>query len=456
MSFPNLLFSPCSIMQQQKNYLAHSALGTLLVIISLFALSLIPEFDIGGFHFKRINLLSDIIKKEAKTEAKKYVVVKKAKPVFADTCKTGITCIEDYTVDTSGMNDFFTGLNAADKRKVRIAWFGDSYVEGDIMLDPLRDSMQAIFGGYGVGFVPITSEVAAFRETIKHSYSGWKTFSIVGSRDDNHPLGFGGYTCIPTTESRSEYHSARRRRLSQFSSAKIFYGNASNGNLIINKDTIKIKPTRVMSAYAIEGLTNSFELSATDSGKVDLYGVSFESKTGLGIDNFAIRGNSGIGLAYVNESMYKRIDSLNHYDLVVLSYGLNVASEKAKNYDWYVTGMGRVIKMIKRAFPHSSILLIGCSDRAENIDGELQTVPMLKELVEVQRQMAMDNQICFWNLFEAMGGDSTMVKWASMEKHPYANKDYTHLTFSGGKKVADILLGTILYEKEKYDRKKKN
>ena len=81
---------------------------------------------------------------------------------------------------------------------------------------------------------------------------------------------------------------------------------------------------------------------------------------------------------------------------------------------------------------------------------------MLKELIDVQRQMAIDNQICFWNLFEAMGGDSTMVNWASMERHPYANKDYTHLTFYGGRKVADILMGTLLYEKEKYDRKKKS
>ena len=192
------------------------------------------------------------------------------------------------------------------------------------------------------------------------------------------------------------------------------------------------------------------------NGKADLYGVALESKTGICLDNFSMRGNSGIGLNYVNEKMYRAFDSIHPYDLVVLSYGLNVANEKSKNYDWYVRSMKPTIAMMKRAFPNSSIVLVGCSDRADNIDGELQTMPSVKRLVEVQRKMAADNQVCFWNLFEAMGGDSTMVNWANMPRHALANKDYTHLTFYGGKKVAEIFLRTILYEKEKYERRKKS
>ena len=435
--------------------MSQSAIGTLLVVVSLLALHIIPEFDIGSFHFKRINLFADILKKEDKAHLVADTL-KKMKPVFVDTCKAGITCIEDYTADTSGMTAFFSALSASDKRIVRVAWFGDSYVEGDIMLDPLRDSLQALFGGSGVGFVPITSEVAGFRETIKHSYGGWQTFCIVGDRSDEHPLGFGGYSFFAKAGNRTTYEPIKRKRLNQFGSVKIFYGNTDGSHLLLNEDTLKLDTSNHLKMITVDKEMSAVKLSVLDTGKLDLYGVSFEGKTGLNIDNFSIRGNSGIGLAFVKEEMYKDVDALHHYDLVVLSYGLNVASEKAKNYDWYVKGMTNVIKMVKRAFPHSSILLVGCSDRAEKIDGDYQTLPMLKELVDVQRQMAVDNQICFWNLFEAMGGDSTMVNWANMEKHPYANKDYTHLTFYGGKKVADILTGTLLYEKEKYDRKKKN
>ncbi len=440
---------------QQRNYLSESALGTLLVIVVLFFLYLIPEFDIGNFHFKRVNLLADIIRKKDMAHAAPDSL-KRVKPVFVDTCKNGIVCVEDYTTDTSGLSIFFNALSMSNRRVVRVAWFGDSYVEGDIMLDPLRDSLQAIFGGSGVGFVPITSEVAAFRETIKHSYKNWNTYSIVGERNDAHPLGFGGYTVTPKSGCKVQYNPIRRKRLNQFASAKVFYGNAENGFMLVNDDTIKVNPARQLSVLNIEKPLSSMQISLLDSSRLDLYGVSFEDRTGVSIDNFSMRGNSGIGLAHVKENMYRAADSLHHYDLVVLSYGLNVASEKAKNYDWYIKSMNNVIKMVRRSFPKSSILLVGCSDRGANIEGTYQTLPMLKELIDVQRQMAADNHICFWNLFEAMGGDSTMVNWANMEKHPYANKDYTHLTFYGGRKVADILLGTFLYEKEKYDRKKKS
>jgi hypothetical protein len=81
-------------------------------------------------------------------------------------------------------------------------------------------------------------------------------------------------------------------------------------------------------------------------------------------------------------------------------------------------------------------------------------MPNIKELISEQRKVAADNGICFWNLFEAMGGDSTMVRWVDAQP-ALANSDYTHLTFKGGRKISDILIGTLRYEKEKYDRRKK-
>lgn len=443
-------------MQQQQNYLGYTVVGTTLTILLLLVLYAIPEFDLGPFHFKRINIVADILKKEDKKPLLAQDTVKVIKPIYADTCKRGITCIEDYSTDTSGLNFFLSALDSVKKVPVRIAYFADSYVEGDIMLDPLRDTLQAVYGGSGVGFVPITSEVAGFRQTLLHSFDNWKTLSIVGDKDPEHPLGFSGYTAIPNKGNKVLYRAISRNRLNDFPTTKIFYGNCDESTLYVNGDSIKLKASKGLNAVDINSALKSIEISTPAQSNIDLYGASFESKTGVVVDNFSMRGNSGIGLSFVKEDMYKSLDSLHHYDLVVLAYGLNVASDKAKDYNWYIRSMNPTIAMIKKSFPNSSILLIGCSDRGANVDGDLKTMPMLKELVQVQRNMAMENHICFWNMFEAMGGDSTMVVWAGMGKHAYANKDYTHLTFYGGKKMADILMGTLLYEKEKYDRRKKS
>lgn len=435
----------------QENYLKYSVLGTAMLLALLLALYAIPEFDVGDFHFKRINMLADIMPatKEQSTKVDSSLIVK---PVYADTCKTGITCVEDYTADTSGMQHFLSVLDSAGVRPVRIAYFADSYVEGDIMLDPFRDTLQATFGGQGVGFVPITSEVAGFRQTVIHSYDNFTTYSIVGERNAEHPMGPAGHTFVPLEGNKVHYAAIKRPRLNSFPTAVLYYGNTDGAHVNLNDAPVELQASKGISKLrlgtGLQALNLSFE------GKVDLYGVSFEDTKGITVDNFSVRGNSGLGLGYVNEQMYRSFDALHPYDLVVISYGLNVASPKAKNYDWYTKSMSSTIAMMKRAFPNASIVVVGCSDRGEKVNGELQTMPGVKELIEVQRKMAADNKVCFWDLFEAMGGDSTMVEWAGM-KPKLVNGDYTHLTYYGGKKVADILMGTILYEKEKYERKRK-
>lgn len=435
-----------------QNYLKQTLIGTALVIASLLALSVIPEFDLGSFHFKPVNILADVLKKEKVIAQDTTAVV--IKPVYADTCKQGITCVEDYTKDSTGLDAFLGALDSAKNHKVRIAWFGDSYVEGDILLDPLRDTLQAIYGGSGVGFVPITSEVAGFRQTVIHSFGNWKTYAIVGEKSDEHPLGPAGYTAVPLEGNRVSYTVEKRKRLNVFPTAKLFYGNADSTTLLVNEQEVPITPGKRLHTKALGENLSGLKLSV--NGQADLYGVALESKTGITLDNFAMRGNSGIGLHYVNEKMYRDFDSLHHYDLVILSYGLNVANEKSKNYEWYVRSMKPTIAMMHRAFPNSAILVLGCSDRADNIDGEMQTMPSVKRLIQEQRKMAAENNVCFWDLQQAMGGDSTMIRWANLPKRPLANKDYTHLTFSGGKKVAEIFLNTILYEREKYERRKKS
>jgi hypothetical protein len=51
-----------------------------------------------------------------------------------------------------------------------------------------------------------------------------------------------------------------------------------------------------------------------------------------------------------------------------------------------------------------------------------------------------------------MGGEDSMVKFVTA-KPALAAKDYTHLTFKGGKKLASSLVKSLLFELEKYEKK---
>jgi len=68
----------------------------------------------------------------------------------------------------------------------------------------------------------------------------------------------------------------------------------------------------------------------------------------------------------------------------------------------------------------------------------------------MQRHMAQELHVGFFNLFEAMGGKDSM---AEMVKLGEANKDYTHLNFKGGKKLANLYYKAILATVENYKRR---
>ena len=60
-------------------------------------------------------------------------------------------------------------------RPVRIAFLGDSFVEGDILTADLRERLQSAYSGGGAEFAPMASPLTAFRRTVKTQSKGWTT-----------------------------------------------------------------------------------------------------------------------------------------------------------------------------------------------------------------------------------------------------------------------------------------
>ena len=112
-----------------------------------------------------------------------------------------MTCIEDYSDSTlRGMTPFYRALDelAQRPRQVRIAVFGDSFIEADILTADLRNMLQDKYGGCGVGFVTITSMTSGFRPTVRHSFGGWQSHSVMDSTFfDRKKQGISGHYLFP-------------------------------------------------------------------------------------------------------------------------------------------------------------------------------------------------------------------------------------------------------------------
>ena len=72
----------------------------LLVIAALLLLHFLPKIQIGERSLRQVDILADVMKKPVEAEVDSIsidsLLPPPPKPVFVDTCKTGITCIEDY------------------------------------------------------------------------------------------------------------------------------------------------------------------------------------------------------------------------------------------------------------------------------------------------------------------------------------------------------------------------
>jgi hypothetical protein len=455
-----------------KNKLHYSFLLCLTIIASLFLLSFIQEWNTGFAPLKKIDLLADIrpdsdttaidsarVEHEAVLEVEDSVQEKQDSIVqkVVERCKPGLTCIEDYSGNNSAMLKFMEALTRTEARdaKLRIAFYGDSFIEGDVFCGSVRDSLQSIFGGRGTGFVPITSNVTGFRNTIKHNYGNWRTYSLINKNGSAVEIGPAGYTFLPGQNNWVEYRASKQRYLNEFNSFKLFYKNSSRSTVL----QLSVDTTELLEPLSVSDQINEFtigtpkakrvrfEIYPTDS--VSVYGASFESTGGICIDNFSVRGNSGLNLSSIDSDLHSQFAELRRYKLVILQFGLNLVVAEKLNYQAYVSRMVAVINNLKKVFPDCSFLLLGISDHSINDNGTFQTMPAIMVMRDAQRLIAQRTGIAFWDTFAAMGGEGSMVRW-TQAKPPLGARDYTHLTFRGGKKLGGALVKSILYEKLKY------
>ena len=131
-----------------KNYLKYSLWLTLIVLFALIGMHWLPAITIDGHTMRRVDLLSDVRMPEPDKDevvADSLPPVPVVKPAFVDTCRSGMTCIEDYSDSTMrGMTPFYRALDEIQSkgRLVRIAVFGDSFIEADIFTADLREMLQ--------------------------------------------------------------------------------------------------------------------------------------------------------------------------------------------------------------------------------------------------------------------------------------------------------------------------
>lgn len=456
--------------QKDKDYLIYTFLTPLTVLLLLLLLSMIGEYRIGDWVVKRADILSTLrhrneqININALTYRRDTRAYKdsldSALQQIRDSVAEGIQPIEDFSDNQQELYRFYGLLDSVKQlnRPIRIAFMGDSFLEGDILVADFREMMHARYGGRGVGYVPMFNPSAGFRKTIGHTYSGWRDYSMVSNKRQmlsTHSL--MGQFCVSDSSAYSLYKgSTYKAHIDSFSVARLLYSSQRPVTLYyrINGESL----SHQVSLPASESI-HEYTITSDNIGSLHLtiaqrevvcYGVSLEDRKGIVVDNLALRSHSGIPISSIATQKIQELNSLQHYDLIILEYGLNATSHNITKYPAYEQQMTQVVSHLKQAMPHTALLLWSVGDRTTKSHGANITSPGVIGMIKAQRSIAQQSQIAFWNLFLAMGGEGSMS--SMVESVPaMANKDYTHINFAGGRHMAQLFFQTLMFEKQKYD-----
>lgn len=430
-------------------------------------------FGITWMPFKRVNLISDVVtaapppppappvKLTADTVAHKDSLQKDSVaasvPVQQDFALYQLArTVTDFNSDTlqSSLDSFsrkLYDLKNGVKRKVRIAYFGDSMIEGDLITQTLRRQLQDLFGGSGVGYVPITSPVSKFRISAYADYSdSWEEENFRKGKGNRLYLsGHLFHTSDGWVQIRDQSITSDTIRIEK----SLLCGTITKPATVrINNKPFTLQADQLFNRIVLGNDKARSVRLAVSNENLPFYGISFESESGIFVDNFPFRGVSGIELARIDSSFLASIAANNPYDLIVIQYGVNLLFKPNEtDFDWYGEMMEPVIRKIRNCFPKSDLIVVSTADRAFRYSGEYKSAIGIDSLIKVQARLAYATGSTFYNQFASMGGANSIVEWAK-RKPSLANKDYIHPNFRGAEILGNYFFEAIVNDYNKYVR----
>ena len=507
----------------KEDYTSRGWLVASATLLILFIVSLIPPISAGGIELRRASILSDLVRfddGESKTESEPQPEINVAEfevdleavaeqvaktqalasptgsatsasweGIFEEQPSGGEEFVEDQeplpsleelpTTDYSAILpeaslitpiEIFAqgGMGAWDrlyekllwnKEQVRVAFMGDSFVEGDILTADLRELLQDTFHGGGVGFAPVASPFTGFRQTIKTTSKGWTPYNIMQRKSAPAPYAddffVSGWVAKASAGASTRWDmTTKRRHLEEVERARLLFicRQRAEIGLKLNDGQERVfffEGDEVVRQIVVEQeQIRSLEMTILNGAETFTgIGAEFDSKKGVAVDNFSIRSNNGQAMFWSNASVNSQINTMRPYDLVILQYGLNIMQAERHNYSLYGEQVEKMISYVESCFPGAAVLVMGVSDRSQKGEDGIKPMESAKSLTQSQREASQNKGVAFWDTYAAMQRMGGMTEFVT---NGWAGKDYTHINYAGGARIARELYYAILKGAEEY------
>ncbi len=322
---------------------------------------------------------------------------------------------------------------------VRFAVYGDSNMTKDFITGEMRRILQLKYGDAGHGYLAAGRPWSWYRHMDVEQWlekRGWKSYAVSTHSVADHAYGFGGIAA-ESTSIRARIRMATAPSGApvgtRVSRVQVFYLERPKGlpfSVFVDGKNVGDVKTE---ANALRAATRKFELNdaphtiefRAGGPLVRLFGAALErSKPGVVVDSLGV-GGATIGiLARMNQDIATASLKQRNYDLIMILTG-----GTEDDNDAHDVALRKFIQLHHKALPHAPILIMSPIDFAYGTRSHPKPARRIKGLSARKRRVAAEMGCAYWDFHAAMGGELSIVKFAS---HKMAWNDLVHLTESGG------------------------
>ncbi|GAA0869114.1 SGNH/GDSL hydrolase family protein [Brevundimonas basaltis] len=365
----------------------------------------------------------------------------------------------------AGLRQFFEALAAIDAggsraRPVHILQLGDSHTAGDRITGKLRAELQREFGRGGRGVLPPGipyDGYAPFHVAV--GSTGWMTEQAPLQPPAGAPaprMGLSGARSVAAGDAVMGFELEPG-----FEVTRVGVCGRARGpgpGLAVEVDGV-VRPMDFNGAGPDAEVCREMRLGrpADDVRLRPLGdGVVIESVRlekagpGLVVSNLGRVGATIRDLASRDEATVAVELATWRPDLIILAYGANEGFDDALDAAAYEALLRGQLARLRRLAPRASLMILGAPDGQRagvtggcSADGQRAPPPSLAVVRDVQRRVAADMGVAFWDWHGRMGGDCSADRLALMAD-PYVRGDRVHFTGAGADWIGGMLAGDLM------------
>ncbi|RZJ00968.1 MAG: hypothetical protein EON90_04935 [Brevundimonas sp.] len=361
----------------------------------------------------------------------------------------------------SGLFEALAATEAGQRtRPVHILQIGDSHTVGDRITGKLRADLQARFGVAGRGVLPPGAPYDGYAPLqVRMASAGWTAESpslqsaagtpsprvgLAGMRTTGGAGALMGFELDPGAETSVVGVCGRARGVGAGLSVEA--GGLGRG-LDFNGTT---PDQEVCREVTLPEPTASVRLAPLERGVVMDSVMLSGGRPGVMVSSLGVIGATLRDLAGRDEAIAAAELAMWRPSLIVLAFGTNEGFDDGLDGRAYEALLREQIARMRRLAPAASLMLLGAPDALRSgeaggcsADGQRRPPPSLAVVRDVQRRVAADMGVAFWDWQGRMGGACSADRLALREA-PLMRGDRVHFTSEGADWIGGVLSRDLL------------